>query len=74
MNTLPEATIADTPAAIEAFMLLRLKGALKLEIAGMKCRGHSAYAMIKQKFGLKGNKEKVYEQYVALLKQKGILQ
>lgn len=68
-----EATVADTPAKIEAFMLLRLKGALWLEVKGMKCRGRSAYAMVKQKYGFKGNKARVYDQFVAKLQADGIL-
>lgn len=66
--------IADTPEMIDAFMLLRLKGALTLEAAGMKGRGHSAYAMIKRQFGLRGSKAAVLMQYTKLLQDKGILQ
>lgn len=59
---------------VEAYRLLALKGALKLECLGMKrSRSPSAYAMVKREFGLKGTKEKVLELYTELLKQKGIL-
>ena len=65
----------DKPEQIEAFRLLALKGALKLETKGMKMsRGQSAYSIVKQMTGLKGNKQRVYDQYVELLKQNGILQ
>ena len=67
--------ILDTPEDIQAFRLLQLKGALKLETKGMKMwRGKSAYAMVKEMTGLKGNKQKVYDAYVELLKENGILQ
>ena len=54
--------IADTPDKINMFRLLSLKGALKLEMVGMKRRGRSAYAIIKDEFGFKGNREKVLNQ------------
>jgi hypothetical protein len=44
-----------------------LKGALKLELLGMKAhRGRSAYSIIKSEFGLKGNKQKVFNQFEQL--------
>ena len=39
-----------------------LVGALKLEVAGMKRRGRSVYAIVKEEFGLRGNKRRVLEQ------------
>ena len=54
--------VADTPDKINMFRLLSLKGALKLEMVGMKRRGRSAYAIIKDEFGFKGNREKVLNQ------------
>lgn len=64
--------IADTPEAINAFRLLALKGALKLETLGMKGRVN-AFKAVKQEFGFKGNKKKVYNLYVQHLKHIGIL-
>ena len=43
--------------------LITLRSALKLELLGMKRRGRSAYAIIKAEFNLKGNKQKVYDQF-----------
>jgi hypothetical protein len=40
---------------------------LKLEILGMTRRGQSAYSIIKQETGLKGSKQKVYDQLEAIL-------
>ena len=39
-----------------------LVGALKLEGLGMKRRGRSVYAIVKDEFGLRGNKRRVLEQ------------
>ena len=39
-----------------------LVGALKLEVAGMKRRGRSVYAIVKDEFGLRGSKRRVLEQ------------
>ena len=39
-----------------------LVGALKLEGAGMKRRGRSVYAIVKDEFGLRGSKRRVLEQ------------
>ena len=55
-------TTLNTTEAIDAFRLCALRGALKLEILGMRKRGQSAYSIIKQEFGFKGNKQKVLEQ------------
>ena len=46
--------------------MLALKGALRLELVGMKRHGRSVYAIVKEEFNLKGSKKKVYEQFVAL--------
>ena len=43
----------ETPQQIELFRMRALRGALKMEIFGMKRRGQSAYSIIKQEFGLK---------------------
>jgi hypothetical protein len=42
-----------------------LEKALKLELLGMKGRGRSAYAIIKSEFSIKGNRQSVYNQFVA---------
>ena len=55
------------------FALLALKGAMKLELVGMKRHGESAYAQIKRLLGIKGDKQKVYDQYIAWLQEKELL-
>jgi hypothetical protein len=52
----------DSPEAINNFRLRSLRGALKLEILGMKRRGRSAYSLIKEEFGFKGNRQSVLVQ------------
>jgi len=59
--------VYDTPEAIDQFRMRALRSALKMEIFGMKRRGQSAYSIIKQEFGLKGNKQKVLEQFEKLI-------
>ena len=61
-------TMRTTPEEISAARLITLRGALKLELLGMKRRGRSAYAIIKDEFGLKGNKQKVYDQFDEIVK------
>jgi hypothetical protein len=46
--------------------MIALEKALKLELLGMKRRGQSAYSIAKQHYGLKGNREKVYNQLLDL--------
>jgi hypothetical protein len=63
----------DTPEGIAAYRMLALRSMLKLEILGMKHSRGSAYATIKREFNLKGNKQRVLDQYETLLREKGIL-
>ena len=52
-----------------AYRMIALEKALKLELLGMKRRGQSAYSIVKQQYGLKGNREKVYTQLLDLKNQ-----
>ena len=54
---------------VDFYRLLTLRSALKLEILGMKNSRRSAYAIIKEEFGFKGNKQKVYDQIDELIKK-----
>ena len=53
---------------IERYRLFVLKSALAFEIKNKMqlVRGQSAYARIKNEFRLKGNKQKVLEQFVEI--------
>ena len=56
---------AITGSDIDLFRMSVLEKALKLELLGMKGRGRSAYAIIKSEFALKGNRQSVYNQFIA---------
>ena len=61
-------TPTGTVTTSRATRLIRyraLLGALKLEIKGLKRRGRPAYAIIKDEFGFKGTRQKVYDQFKA---------
>ncbi len=57
----------DTPEQIDAFRARVLLRGLRLETLGMTKRGQSCYAIIKQEYGLKGSKQKVYENFKKIL-------
>lgn len=65
-------TIIDTPEGIEAFRLLSIKGRLSLELKGLRFRINT-FPAVKREFGFKGNNQKVYDQYCAMLRERGIL-
>ena len=50
------------PGDIDLYSIMTKRTALVLEMQGMKRRGRSAYSIIKEEFGLKGNKQRVFEQ------------
>ena len=54
---------AITGENIDLFRMSILEKALTLELLGMKGRGRSAYSVIKSEFGLKGNRQSVYDQF-----------
>ena len=51
------------------YRLLSLRSALKLEMLGLKNSRRSAYAIIKEEFGFKGNRKKVYNQIDEYIKK-----
>jgi hypothetical protein len=59
--------IIDNPNHIELYTMIVQKQALKLEIYGMKTRGRSAYALIKEMYKLKGSKQRVLEQFTKII-------
>jgi hypothetical protein len=64
-----DAIVIDTPSKINGFHMLQLKYALKLELKGLRFSRGSAYAYIKKHYGLKGNKQKVYDQFVKMVEE-----
>ena len=65
-----EGFVAYTKDNINFFRLLSLRGALKLEIVGMKRGGRSAYSIIKEEFGFKGSKRSVLADLEELIELK----
>jgi hypothetical protein len=62
--------VLDTPEQIEMFRYKTLLRGLRLETLGMQMsRGRSCYSIIKQEFGLKGSKQKVFDQFKLMLEQ-----
>ena len=59
--------IIDNPEDIDLYSIVAKRSALVLEMRGMKRRGRSAYSLIKEEFGLKGNKQKVFEQLTEII-------
>jgi len=57
-----EVLVFKTKEEIDFFRLAQTKARLKLEIAGMQCRGQSAYSQAKKWYGLKGNRQRVLAQ------------
>ncbi len=53
----------------DIYDLFVLEKSLKLELLGMKHSKRSAYARAKERYGLKGNREKVYNQLLDLKNQ-----
>ena len=59
--------ILTKPEDIDLYSIMTKRSALVLEMIGMKRRGRSAYSLIKEEFGLKGNKQKVFEQLTEII-------
>lgn len=51
------------------FQILAMRSALKLEIKGLKHSRGSVYALVKKRFGFKGNKKRVLEQLNAYIEE-----
>lgn len=54
-------TVIDTPGGIAFFQLCSRRGALRLEMAGLRRRGRSAYSICKEVYGLKGSRQKILD-------------
>lgn len=54
--------------------LLTLHTGLNLELQGLRMsRGKTCYSIIKNEFNLKGNKQKVYDQFTDIITAYGLL-
>jgi len=61
--------VFETPEQIDMFTFLSRKGALKLEMCGLKRGGQSMYSIIKQEYGFKGSRESVLKQMEEIIKE-----
>ena len=59
--------IIDKPNHIELYRMMVQRQALKLQMKGIRTRGRSAYSMIKEQYGLKGNITKVYTEFTVMI-------
>ena len=59
--------IIDNPNHIELYRMMVQRQALKLQMKGIKTRGRSAYSLIKEQYGLKGNIAKVYAEFTTMI-------
>jgi len=60
--------ILDTTAQIDIYRNIVLLQGIELELIGIRMtRGRTCYSMIKEQFGLKGNKQKVRDQLAKIL-------
>ena len=55
-------------SAVNVFRMITLASGLRAEVGGMRMtRGRTCYAVIKQEYGLRGNKAKVLVQFLPLV-------
>jgi hypothetical protein len=57
----------STPEGTAFAQLLARRGALRLEILGLRHSGGSVYALCKRAYNLKGSKQRVLEQVNAMI-------
>jgi hypothetical protein len=62
--------VLDTPEQINSYRMICLEKGLKLELKGLRLtRGRTCYSIIKEEFGLKGNKQRVYDQFTKMMEE-----
>jgi uncharacterized protein (DUF2141 family) len=64
-----EMSTTFTGHGVTMFSLVSMKGRLKLEMAGLKGRGQTTYSIIKERFGFKGDRQKVYQQFCQYIEE-----
>ena len=67
IETTPGGCTVITGDSIPVYRLLVLRGALRLELAGMKSRGGSVFALVKREFGLKGDRAAVFAAFESIV-------
>ena len=57
------------PRLIDLYRMAVLRSRLKLELEGLKSSRRSANAIVKEQFGLSGDKLKIYDQFCEIYAQ-----
>lgn len=58
--------------SIALYRLIALKSALRLEMVGMRVNRHvRAFKMAKEEFGLKGNKQQIFDAFCKIVEEAG---
>lgn len=70
--TLDKMAMLTTPDQIAGFRMLTLLAGLKLEVRGLRKTGRSCYQIVKQEFGLTGNRKQVLEAFQELVYERGL--
>jgi hypothetical protein len=58
-----------TGHGITMFSLNSIKSRLALEMAGLKGRGQTMHSLVKKRYGFKGNRQAVYDQFCQFIEQ-----
>ena len=69
-NNAPKGHAITDTEAIALYRMATLRAALKLEVLGMKRRGRSVFAIVKEENNLKGTKRQVLEQFTKLYEER----
>lgn len=67
IETMPGGGTLITGDSIPVYRMLVLRGALRLELAGMRSRGGSVFALVRREFGLKGDRAAVFAAFQTLV-------
>jgi hypothetical protein len=60
-------TIITGKRDIHLVHMLAQRAAFRLELAGMRRRGRTVYAIVKEEYGLRGNRRRVFEQFCKMV-------
>ena len=63
------AIVIEGKDSIGLYRIMALEKMFKLELMGIKHSRGSVYAVVKKEFGLRGSKQKVYEQYKEIVEK-----
>ena len=61
--------VIEGKESINLYRVMALEKMLKLELMGMKHSRGSVFAVVKSEYGLKGNKQKVYDQFKEIVEK-----